>query len=238
MVRRDFDESYNERLFEKAGLRSYFHNSRFKWLNATVDRIGLQTDSVFELGCFDGRLLEHLPVKPKHYVGFDADWEGGLSDARYRLSEPGLVFEKSESPEDLKKLSTNQFDVSVAMETMEHLPPEMVDDYISEISRVTRNSFIITVPNEKGPVFFLKYFSKRLFFGGTQPYTFSEFLNATFGRMHKIQQDDHKGFDYDRLISQISKHFDITKAEAIPFTCLPKWTGFTIGVVAKKRGSS
>ena len=237
MVKRSFDKGYNERLFEKPGLRSYFHNSRFYWLTDTVERFRLRVDNVFELGCFDGRLLKYLPTKPKNYVGLDADWEGGLSEARSTFSEVGLFFEKSETPKDLRKFSTDQFDVSIAMETVEHLPPDLVDEYISEIARITRDYFIVTVPNEKGMVFFFKYLIKRTILEGTQPYSLSEFLNATIGRMHKIQQDDHKGFDYDQLIAQISREFEVVKVEAIPFTYLPKWTGFTVGIVAKKAGS-
>ena len=238
MIKREFEETYNERIFEKRGLRSYFHNSRFRWFKTTVDDLGLQSDHIFELGCFDGRLLQHLAFRPTDYVGFDADWEGGLSDAKSRFCEPGVVFEKSESPNDLKMLSTERFDISVAMETLEHLPPDLVDEYIAEISRVTRRHFIVTVPNEKGIVFFCKHLIKRFLLEGTQSYTYPEFFNATLGRMHKIRQDDHKGFDYDQLILQLSQHFEIIRVEAIPFTRLPRWTGFTIGIVAKKRDKS
>jgi len=238
MVKRSFDEDYNERLFDKPSLRSFFHNSRFNWFRKTVTEIKVQDLKLFELGCFDGRLLQYLPTKPKYYVGFDAGWENGLSDAQSKFSDQNLVFEKSVSPDDLRKFPDNYFDVSVAMETMEHLPPDLVDEYIAEISRITRSYFIVTVPNEKGPVFFIKYLVKRLVMEGTQPYSFSEFLNASLGRMHKIQQDDHKGFDYNKLISQIAGEFEIVKAEAIPFAYLPKSFGFTVGIVASKRSSS
>ena len=235
MNKGNFDKSYNERLFDNSGVRSFLHNSRFHWVSKKIHQLKLRDIKLFELGCFDGRLLQYLPSAPQCYVGFDADWEQGLSDAISKFSDQNLVFEKSVSPEDLRKFPDDFFDVSVAMETMEHLPPELVDDYISEISRITRSYFLVTVPNEKGPIFLIKYLVKRLFLEGTQKYSLLEFLNASLGRMHKIQQDDHKGFDYDNLILQLNNKFEIEETVSMPFRYLPIFLGFNVGVVAIKR---
>ena len=158
-----------------------------------------------------------------------------MSNAKRNFSGDNLIFEKSEHVDDLKKFPDTRFQISVAMETMEHLPPDSVGAYLAEIERITGNYFIVTVPNEKGIVFLLKYIVKSIFLEGNQKYSWSELFDATFGRLHKIDQDDHKGFDYDELIGQISREFDVVRTEPIPFTALPRWAGFTVGIIAKKR---
>lgn len=228
---------YNERLFESKGLRSYFHNSRFKWFEQICKECEFSAATIFELGCFDGRLVQFIPFPIVNYLGYDADWEGGLSSAQRQFSGMSkLEFVKSESARDLEDIKANSFDMCVAMETLEHLPPDAVDDYLVQIERICSNVFIVSVPNEKGIVFLLKYLSKRLIFRDAQEYTFSEVFYASIGRMEKVKRDDHKGFDYSLLSKQIEKYFDILKVQSIPFSWLPRWCGFTVGIVAVKRG--
>jgi len=227
--------SYNDRLFNKPGLRSYLHNSRFQWFKNAITDFDVKTLKVFELGCFDGKLLEYFVVNPAFYAGYDADWEGGLSDAKEKLSSETITFTKSSSSKDLKVFAEKHFDISAAMETLEHLPVDLVNDYLLEISRITKSYLLVTVPNEKGIVFFFKFLTKSIFLDGNQEYTFKEFVYAVTGQMEKIEQNDHKGFDYAKLVSQISEYFDIVKVEAIPFKFLPKFLGFTVGIIAKPK---
>src|SRR5260370_28172639 len=72
-------EDYNARLFS-GGLRGRLHQARFHFL-AEVTR-DVPKDTIFEIGCFDGKSITHLPKRPIEYVGADAGWEGGLAQAR------------------------------------------------------------------------------------------------------------------------------------------------------------
>lgn len=74
---------YNERLFSR-GLRRKLHLARFHWVNAEITRWHGSSRSVLELGCFDGKLIDFLSDKPSRYVGFDANWEGGLDAAKVK----------------------------------------------------------------------------------------------------------------------------------------------------------
>lgn len=58
------------------------HLSRFRWLEREVTSLGLRSASVVELGCFDGRTIDHIPIEITRYVGLDAGWESGLVDGR------------------------------------------------------------------------------------------------------------------------------------------------------------
>lgn len=234
--RADAKIGYNERLFGSKGLRSYFHNSRFEWFEKTCDDHLPDKARVFELGCFDGRLIQYIPFKLVEYLGYDAGWEGGLADAKKQFSgTPKFRFVESVSARDMQCIRAESFDVCVAMETLEHLPPGAVDEYLKQINRICSGYFIVSVPNEKGMMFLCKYLVKRIFFRDAQTYTFEEVVSATLGRMDKVVRDDHKGFDYSSLILQIERYFDIRAIESIPFSWMPRWCGFTIGVLACKR---
>ena len=228
------DMSYNQRLFSGKGLRSHLHNSRFIWFQEILVQMGVGRVDVVEIGCFDGRLLDFFPVKPRRYEGIDAGWEGGLAEAQEKYRESrDWSFEKAVDATSLNRFADDAFDLGVAMETIEHIPPHSVDDYLSELARVVNGYLVVTVPNEKGIVFLAKWIVKKVFLSSSEEYSFSEIVAATFGNMQKVKRNEHKGFDYDILAEQINNHFQVVKVEGIPFRFLPKSLSFTIGIVAK-----
>ena len=77
------EAGYNERLFTKEILGK-LHSARFEWLVKSLLRLGWKSETVLELGCFDGKVIDYLPDKPTHYRGLDANWEGGLDIAKDR----------------------------------------------------------------------------------------------------------------------------------------------------------
>lgn len=231
-------KGYNERLFSGRGLRSYLHNSRFKWFREQQDAMGFSTAKVIELGCFDGRLLGFMATPPEHYIGLDADWEGGLSKAQSTYADhPRWQFIKSADPQDLQQFADDSFELAVALETMEHIPADLVDAYLQQLARVVKGDLVISVPNEKGLVFITKWLAKKLFFGGAETYRPSELFSAIFGRMESIERNEHKGFDYAQLSRQIAKYFDDVQVQAMPLKGLPLWLGFTVGITARSRNS-
>jgi 2-polyprenyl-3-methyl-5-hydroxy-6-metoxy-1,4-benzoquinol methylase len=118
---------YNERLFS-GGLRRYLHFSRFKWISSEIAKRRCQMDALLELGCFDGKLLHFLPSHPKRYVGFDANWEAGLDLARSEWAgNKNISFLLATTPADMRLDDSDIFDIAIAMETLEHVPPQLVD---------------------------------------------------------------------------------------------------------------
>lgn len=228
------DAGYNERLFSK-GLRGKLHSGRFEWVNHTLRRAGVPSNSVLELGAFDGKVINWLPEKPKRYLGLDANWENGLEIAAARWKEhPEYEFRHCNAPERMF-LAGEKFDVSLCMETLEHVPTNMVDPYLAELARATRHLSLISVPNEIGPVFAAKYLTK-LAFGDAYPYSVSEMWYQTLGRVENVVRDQHKGFSYRRFQMQLERHFEIVRIEGIPFRALPPYLSFGIGfVVCPKR---
>ncbi|MEO6455686.1 MAG: class I SAM-dependent methyltransferase, partial [Ginsengibacter sp.] len=208
------NKTYNERLFSP-GIRGFFHNARFKWLQRSFKKLGITKGSILEIGCNDGRSLRYISFEPDKYTGYDADWEGGFDEAveHYR-SYPQYNFIKSNDPSSFNP-GKEMFDYTLAMETLEHLPVKFLNDYLKKLSEATGSFGFYTVPNEKGLVFFFKYYSKKLFFTQREPYSAKEVWHALSGNLSKVQRRDtsHKGFDYDVLIRQFSVYFDIVETK-------------------------
>lgn len=133
-------------------------------------------------------------------------------------------------------LSANDvFDIAAAFETLEHVPPQMVDGYLRKTAQHLKGYFFVTVPNEKGVVFLAKWLSKNILSSDVQHYSLSELMNATLGRMDLVDRQDHKGFDYDKLIVDIEKYFDVISVSGHPLGFLPHSLCFGVGIVAKSR---
>jgi SAM-dependent methyltransferase len=232
-------KSYNERLFDNRGMRSWLHNARFNWFRRAVGRYLAERGGglrAVELGCFDGRLLAYFPEEPVEYWGFDAGWEGGLSEAQEEFARrPSWRFIKATEPQHLAMLPDNYFDVAASLETLEHVPPEMVAGYLHELSRVTRGYFFVTVPNEKGAVFLAKHIVKNAAYGGAQKYRMSEVIYATAGLMHKVERYDHKGFDYGIVIKSIEEEFNVVQVSGLPFNFIPHWLSPTVTIIARPK---
>ncbi|MBX3562141.1 MAG: hypothetical protein KF780_10055 [Sphingomonas sp.] len=227
---------YNERLFG-GGVRKRLHEARFHWLEKASRSLDCST--VFELGCFDGKAINYLPRKPERYVGADANWEGGLDDARKLW--PQFEFHNCRHPDDILDKVSGPFSLSIAMETFEHIPPAIVPDYIDFLADITRGHVLITVPVEFGPVFLGKYLAKQLVGsfsekdGEVRSYTLGEVMNATIGRTSRVRRGEHKGFDYRWLRALLGQRFDIIASEGHPFRLGPPWLNFGVGILARSR---
>ena len=229
------EAGYNERLFGK-GFRGKLHSARFKWLVKSILQLKCEYKTILELGCFDGKVIDYLPEKPIHYLGLDANWEGGLEIANDKWRhQSNYIFKQCESPEEMKTID-DKYDISICMETLEHVPPQMVGPYLKELANVTKEYVFITVPNEIGMVFFFKYIIKRIFGNsGNYTYTLREFLNESLGNTENVERNQHKGFNYKLLVSQISDHFEIIEVSGHPLSFMPARFNFGIGIIGKSK---
>lgn len=229
-------KTYNERLFSP-GLRGFFHTARFRWLHASIKKMNVTGGSVIELGCNDGRSLKYLPFEPSIYKGYDADWEGGFEDAAKDWKDkPQYHFVLSEHPTSFNAEQL-KFNLSISMETLEHLPANVLPAYISKLHAATKEYGFFSFPNERGMVFLMKYYFKKIFISQREPYTKGEIWNAFIGRMDKVERNEtgHKGFDYKNLIRKLEQHFEIVELKGIPFSYLPASLSFTLGVIVKPK---
>lgn len=227
--------SYNQRLFG-SGWRGRFHHARFDWVARRARELGIPCDAVLELGCFDGRLLDHLPFAPRVYKGFDAGWEGGLDAARARFAgRAGRVFARAERAADMRLAPGESFDLAVSLETLEHVPPGEVEAYLGTIARHLDGHLLVSVPNEIGFVFVVKRLVKRFFAPGRGEYTWREFFWLALARPERVRRAEHKGFDYRALVAQVARHFEIVSVSGLPFPGMPARFSPGVAIVARTR---
>ena len=135
--------AYNERLFGSSAIRRWHHEARFRWLSHTLRRLGCAPDSVVEVGCFDGKTIGFLPRVPSRYLGCDANWEGGVDLAREAWrGRAGIEFRECRSPGDIR-LGGETFDAAICMDTLEHVPPDMLEAYV-DLQNVTNEDAVTT----------------------------------------------------------------------------------------------
>ena len=231
--------NYNQKLFS-GGFRGRLHQMRFRWLQEKLTEPA-GSFTLFELGCFDCRSLNFIP-QPKHYVGVDAGWEGGINDAQMTFAHvPWIELLMTQSVHDLETLQGRKFDYSIALETLEHIPDHVLKGYIEFLAKVTTKRLLITVPVEIGPVFLAKHLAKRTFSslhcGETETFTLKEIIASTLGKTEHVQRYEHKGFDYRKLIDTLSQHFNIVLVEGLPYKSFPGLS-FQVGIIAEPKGGA
>lgn len=224
---------YNERLFSGV-IRKRLHYARFLWFIDRLNKLNIQPNSILELGCYDGKLLDFIDKKPEIYYGLDANWEGGLDIAKEKLKDYEQYHVQYCINADMINMSRD-FDIAVSMETLEHINDFYeVDRYLDKISQITKRYLFVTVPNEKYIIFAAKYLIKKIL-GDIDKYSTIEFINATLGRMERIERNQHKGFDYLKLIKSMTKYFKIIEVSGHPISFLPAYLNFGVGIIGAKR---
>ena len=231
--------AYNERLFGRPGLRRSYHMARFNWVRRKVEANPPCNLRLVELGCYDGRLFETLGSRVIEYVGVDSELSLGIELAQQKYAgRRDVTLIVADDPAVLSLFADNHFNAAAALETLEHVPPHLLERYLEELRRVTRGYLFVTVPNELGPVFLAKFLAKRLFFGGGESYSLREIVAATLGRTRSIPRMQHKGFDYRRLLADIRARFDIIAVEGLPRLGLPAVFSPTVAILARSRADA
>jgi hypothetical protein len=87
----------------------------------------------------------------------------------------------------------------------------------------------------KGAVFLAKWLVKAALFKDAEHYTAGEVVAATFGQMKAVRRNQHKGFDYQSLASNVALHFDDVRLWAIPAWPAPPPLSLTVGITARSR---
>jgi 2-polyprenyl-3-methyl-5-hydroxy-6-metoxy-1,4-benzoquinol methylase len=108
----------------------------------------IEFSNLLDIGCGDGKLLYEISkeIASKNYVGID-------------YSERAILFAKAMSPHikfvsgDITMMNLGKFDVITLIETLEHIPPNLVSDFIKSIYNhiASNGTLLITVPSVNVP---------------------------------------------------------------------------------------
>lgn len=220
------------------------HARRFQWLREKIAVLGKTNLSVIEIGCAEAKSLDYMPVAVRRYLGFDAGWRSGWSDgkpfgieaARHRyMNHANFEFCKSVHCYDVE-IVNEQFDVGIALETLEYLETAQLESYIRALAGKLNETgcFFSTMPNEQGIPLLVKAAGAKLSGVRRSQYTAAQFLNAVLGRVDRVPRAERgrKGFDYRRVIDLMQRHFRFVLVEAVGFVKLPPSLSLNIGVTA------
>ncbi|MDW7760740.1 MAG: hypothetical protein SCM96_08895 [Acidobacteriota bacterium] len=206
------------------GWQSLYHRRRFVWILNKLRPYDLSAMRIIELGCFDAKLLNVLPQKPGYYLGLDAGYENAvLAAARFHCGDDRIDIRLSTRPEDIPD---ERFDFGIAMETFEHIRPDLVEDYIARLAQVVGRELFVTIPVERGFQFLIAT-SVRLINRDLKKHTSAEFWNSLRGRPDLVVRDEHKGFDDRGFIRRLSRRFEIRSVESL---LGPSWLGLNLGL--------
>jgi ubiquinone/menaquinone biosynthesis C-methylase UbiE len=104
--------------------------------------------SVLEIGCGTGFGAAHLSQFTSKMVATDI-WAEGVSHCQAKYKQDNLVFMLADGTK--LPFEADSFDVVMSFHVIEHIEPESVSNYLSEIKRVLRRGgvFLVSTPNSR-----------------------------------------------------------------------------------------
>ncbi len=205
---------------------------------------------IIELGSYEGYSLEWFHHQPEYYVGLEKFRESVERSTKKWGDCQNIKFISCEKITDVPDTFLNiNFDCFITMETLEHMPFKLAENYLAKISTLVNGYVFITIPNESGPHMVPKFLYNCIF-NNNREYSLLDLLYATFGKMNKVKgyskrydsflwdnipYFEHKGFDHMEMIDLIERYFEILEIKGLHFPRLPLCINFTIGIVAKSK---
>lgn len=228
-------DTYNDRLFHGNRARRFLHERRFWWLADRLRRMNILRADFVEIGCYDAKTITYLErggIAVNRYVGYEADAGVANRAQEQWAARPEIKIVMSRSPAGID-LSSG-FDVGLCMETLEHLPDELVDGYLQVLARVVNGPVFFTVPVERGAMLVAKQLGYRVFGMYGDRLSWRDLLAGALSQTDRIPRHEHAGFDDRRMIERIARYFDITETGGL-FVPFFTTLNFTVGVIGTAR---
>jgi hypothetical protein len=228
-------DTYNDRLFNGNRARRFLHERRFWWLIDRLRRLSIRRADIIEIGCYDAKTISYLErsgITVNRYVGYEAaDYLVEGVGAQW-AARPEVAIMKSTTASDIDLSAT--FDVGICMETLEHLPDELVDGYLQVLANVVRGPVFFTIPVERGAMLVAKQLGYRIFGMYGDRLSWRDLLNGALSQTDRIPRHEHAGFDDRQMIKRIARHFNVTESGGL---FVPYFTtlNFTVGIVGSAR---
>lgn len=132
----DFYTEYYEKLHSVQRKLTTKEENRIK---NTIDTIPENVESLLEVGCGDGRIINRLKGKYEKICGLD-------------ISKKALDYVETPKVQGtLENLpfADKSFDIVICCEVLEHLPYTIYKKAVKEIERVSKEYILISVPNDE-----------------------------------------------------------------------------------------
>ena len=224
-------------------LVAWLHSRRWKNIIRVFDELTRTVQGrpikVLDVGCAHAQLFDVLNG------GFHIDYTGielrkdlaKIAKERYERYPNFHIFVGDATNRELLE-KMREFDVVVAVETLEHIPERDVVRLVEHISKIGPRFFVCSVPVEIGPAIWLKNVGSLLVgYPRHKEYTWLETFWAGLYRLDKLpaHTTDHKGFDWRWLAQTIRHNMKIRKFKTDPFNLLPAALSTSVFIVAEPK---
>jgi len=224
-------DTYNDTLFNGNRARRFLHERRFWWLVNRLRQLSIRRADIIEIGCYDAKTISYLErsgIDVNRYAGYEAD-DAIFDRVQAQWSaRPEVTIAKSTSPSDIDLSAP--FDVGICMETLEHLPDQLVDGYLQVLANVVRGPVFFTIPVERGAMLLAKQLGYRIFGMYGDRLSWRDLVAGALSQTEKIPRHEHCGFDDRLMIERIARYFNVTESGGL---FVPYFTtlNFTVGVM-------
>ena len=143
-----FDEGWTE---NSDGTVSYVPSPRYRefvsYVIQEIETLELTNPSILDVGCWQGTMLYLLRSEGCRVAGVDLCGPA-LETARHRLSrfDSGVELYEGMAHEVLSRIPSQEFDIVICAETLEHVPSVLLKETCREIMRVAKHAILVEVP--------------------------------------------------------------------------------------------
>tara|TARA_Y100001958_G_C21076650_1_gene434345 strand:- start:128 stop:853 length:726 start_codon:yes stop_codon:yes gene_type:complete len=220
-------------------INKYLHNIRYKYLFEITDiyqRSVKRKLKILDIGCGDAHVFDVLNNS------FDIDYIGIDKSPRFieHLELKKQNYDNFKYISDIAHNHKDQFywaDMIISLETLEHVPDDHLESLISEIGKAKPDIFLSSVPNEVGPILWLKnLYSYLVNYDRHIEYTFKDTFFSGLGLFHFVRKHTagHRGFDWRNLHTIINKHYTVSNVLTSPYKFMPTFASPSIFFLCKK----
>ena len=219
----------------------WLHSIRYKYLLELFDQQQHnnpdKTIKVVDIGCAHAKLFFILNQLYKiTYVGIEIDKIfAETAQNRYGTQPNFRVI--NDTIENHYSVLEN-VDFIIALETFEHIPEHIVVRLIENIAIANPDYFVCSVPNEVGPIIWVKNIGSFLMgYMRHSEYKWRETLYSGLYQLDKVDTHGtgHKGFDWRWLAQTIRHNRKITTTLSSPFRWLPKTLSTSIVFISSRK---
>ena len=222
----------------------WLHSFRYKNTLRVFDQLSREVADrpirVVDIGCAVAKSYALLDGRYSiEYTGIDISSEF-VETARRRYGDrPNFSIIQGSAADALDGMSG--IDVILALETLEHVPDDVVPVILDRVSSVRPRLFVCSVPNELGPVIWFKNFGSLLI-GYRRSARLSRrmFMNTFWASVYRVDRlpahrTGHSGFDWRRLADQIRARMRIREVRTLPVNSLPTGLATNVYMIAEPR---
>ncbi len=218
----------------------WIHGIRYKYLTALFDDIQREHPGrqikVVDIGCAQAKAYELLHARyPISYVGIEPDTIYAATAAARYGERPNfkLIVDTIEN----HYAELQDADLVMSLETLEHIPEGIVVRVIEQIAASNPRYFVCSVPNEVGPIVWVKNIGSLLMgYVRHKDYTWRETFYAGTYQLDRVETHGtgHKGFDWRWLAQTIRHNRKITRTWSSPFRWLPRTLAVSVVFVSHR----